>query len=274
MKPTLLFIIIFILIVALYFSFLSLQKIFLLPLTGLTHLIDGVVSILLGIKIWHDLKTEKNSAATKKYFTYFFLFLGIFQLILALPHLSLYSNQSSFPTLMALAFIIGHIFLYIALAFTLLASLELYLSNKKIKYAAFSAITLLGAFITYTNIIKPNTPIFDTKTGITLLNANPVVGQLILIIVLLGWGVSAIIFIYNGIRLYRVNNNATARNLLIALGLIFLIIGGPLHDITKKSVHYLIADLLVLIGFMLMASGVFYWTEEDKLTNTEPNKLE
>lgn len=274
MKPTLLFVIIFILVATFYFSFLSLQKIFLLPLTGLTHLIDGAVSILLGIKLWHALKAEKESAVAKKYFAYFFLFLGIFQLILALPHLSLYFNPGSFPMLMALALIIGHIFLYIALAFTLLASLELYLSNKKIKYAAFSAITLLGAFITYTNIIKPNNPIFDTKTGITLLNANPAVGQLILIIVLLGWGVSAIIFIYNGIRLYRINNNATACNLLIALGLIFLIMGGPLHDIAKKSVHYLIADLLVLIGFMLMASGVFYWTEEDKLTNTEPNKIE
>ena len=271
MKSTLLFIIIFILIVALYFSFLSLQKTFLLPLTGLTHLINGIVSILLGIKLWSDLKVEKENVATKIYFVYFFLFLGIFQIIMALPHLSLYSNPGSFPMLMTLAFIIGHIFLYLALAFTLLASFKLYSSNKKIKYVIFVVITLLGSFITYTNIIKPNTPIFDTKTGITLLNANPAVGQLILIIVLLGWGVPAIMLIYNGIKLRRGSDNTLARDLLIALGLIVLIIGGPLHDIARKPLHYLIADLLLLIGFMLMASGVFYRAKKGKSTIAEIN---
>ena len=223
MKPIFIFVIIFILVATLYSSSLSLQKILPLPLTGLTHLIDGVISILLGIKLWHDLKAKKDNAAARKYFVYFFLFLGIFQLILALPHLSLYSNPSSFPMLMTLAFIIGHIFLYLALAFMLLVPFELYFPNKKIKYAAFLVIMILGAFITYTNIIKPNAPVFDIKTGITLLNADPFVGQLILIIVLLGWGVSAIMFIYNGIKLRRGDNNAIARDLLIASGLIFLI---------------------------------------------------
>lgn len=276
MKPTLLFIIIFILIAALYFSFLSLQKIFLLPLTGLTHLVDGIISILLGIKLWRDLKikTEKESIVARKYFVYFFSLLGIFQLMLALPHLSLYSNPSSFPMLMTSAFIIGHVFLYLALAFMLLVPFELYFLNKKIKYAVFSVIALFGTFITYTNIIKPNTPVFDTKTGITLLNTDPAVGQLILIIVLLGWGVSATMFIYNGIKLRRGSNNAIVRDLLIASGLIVLIMGGPLHDIAKKPVHYLIADLLLLVGFILMASGVFYRTKKDELTNAEPSKLE
>ncbi|GEM_PF-920823 len=254
MKQIIIFIFVFLGVSVLYLITLPLQTVFTLPLTGLTHTINGLVLALIGAKLYNDSAKEAGADPAKKYFMNFFFSFGVFQLIMGLAHAVLYVNQSAFAAVMNWGYIIGHVFLYLSLAFTLMVPLELSLPGKKIKNIAFSLIAIFGLAITYINIIKPNQPFFESKTGITFFNADPLVGKLIPIIVLLSWGVSVLIFIYHGLK-SRNNRLAMARSLVISLGLILLIVGGPLHDVAQTSLQFLMADILTLLGSLILASG-------------------
>ncbi|MDP2736976.1 MAG: hypothetical protein Q8O59_04340 [bacterium] len=254
MKQVIIFIFVFLGVSVLYLVSLPLQKVFVLPLTGLTHTVNGIVLVLIGLKLKKDLLGSTSADLAKKYFMYFFFSVGMFQLVMGLPHVVLYFNQAAFAPVITWAYIIGHMFLYLSLAFTVMVPLELAFPGKKIKNIYFSLIALFGLFITYINIIKPNNPIYESKTGITLLNADPLVGKLIPVIVLLSWGVSALIFLYNGIK-SRHNRLAIVRSSVISLGFILLIVGGPMHDLARTSLQFLMADILTIFGFLVLASG-------------------
>lgn len=263
MKQVIIFIFVFLGVSVLYLISLSLQKVFVLPLTGLTHTVNGVVLVLIGLKLKKDLFGSASADLAKKYFMYFFFSVGLFQLIMGLPHAVLYFNQPAFASVITWAYIIGHMFLYLSLAFTVMVPLELTFPGKKIKNIYFSFIVLFGLFITYINIIRPNNPIYERETGITLFNADPLVGKLIPVIVLLSWGVAALIFLYNGIK-SRNNRLAMVRSSVTSLGFIFLIVGGPMHDLASTSLQFLMADILTLLGFLVLASGTLLKLQIDE----------
>lgn len=240
---------------------LTLQKTFLVPITGITHFLDGLILLWAALKIRKTLINNSVEDLPKKYFMWFFTCTGIFQVMLGLPHLLLFSNKDMFPQAIAWAYTEGHIFLFIALAFTIMVPLQLYFPSKKtLKKIIFSFFLLFGAVITVINIFLPNNPVFDEQSGITLFNADPMVGRLIPIIVILAWGPSAIIFIYKGIR-SRSNKLVLVRSLLLGIGLLMLLIFGPMHDVAKTSLQFIMADIFTMLGFLLTAAGVLYSPE-------------
>lgn len=255
MKQITIYLATFLAVSVFYLLALPLQKIVTFPLTGLVHTIDGIIVMIIASKLWRDPATRQSTNSAKTYFLYFFITVGIFQLIMGLTHLILYINAGMFVEVMNWGYIIGHVFLYLSLALALMVPLELIFPGKKIKYYAASLIGIFGLAITYINITKPTHPVYESTTGITFFNVDPAVGGLIPIIVLLSWGVAAIMFIINGIKSRR-NRIVLVRSLVISVGFIITIVGGPLHDVAKTSAQFLIADILTLLGFLTLASGI------------------
>lgn len=255
MRPITIYILTFLAVSAFYLLAIPLQKVFVFPLTGLVHTIDGIICVLIAVKLKRDLATKQSQNSAKTYFMYFFSVIGIFQLVMGLSHAVLYIKPEMFGEVMNWGYITGHVFLYLSLTFSLMVPLELSSIGKKIKYYAASLIGLFGIFITYINIIKPNHPVYESATGITFFNADPSVGQLIPIIVLLSWGVAVVIFIWNAVK-SRHNRMALIRSLVISIGFIIITVGGPLHDVAQTSVQFLMADILTLLGFLTLASGI------------------
>ncbi len=255
MKQITLYIATFLAVSLFYLLAIPLQKVFIFPLTGLVHTIDGIICMLIAIKLRRDLATGQATNSAKTYFMYFFSVIGVFQLIMGLSHAVLYINAGMFSEVMNWGYIIGHVFLYLSLVFSLMVPLELSFPGKKIKYYAGSLIAIFGLIITYINIIKPNHPVYESATGITFFNADPAVGNLIPIIVLLSWGVAVVMFIWNAIK-SRHNRMALIRSLVISIGFIIITAGGPLHDVAQTSVQFLVADILTLLGFLTLASGI------------------
>lgn len=255
MKQITTYVVLFFAVSIFYLLSLPLQKIFVFPLTGLVHTIDGIICVLIAMKLWRDIATKQSTNIAKTYFVYFFSTVGIFQLIMGISHVILYINAAMFSEVMNWGYIIGHVFLYLSLAFSLMVPLELSFPGKKIKYYAWSAISLFGLVITYLNIIKPNHPVYESSTGITFFNADPAVGGLIPIIVLLSWGVAVVMFIINAVK-SRHNRIAMTRSIIITIGFIIVTVGGPIHDVAQTSVQFLVADILTLLGFLTLASGI------------------
>lgn len=231
-----------------YFS----QKVF-VPLTGNAHLLMGLVTFWAAARLF----SAKNKDSATRTFSLFFFFFSMFMLFMTLPHLLLAmpdKYRAMFGQGMNWGYIIGHVFTYLSLA--VFIRIPLAWTFPKLKNLGTAFFLLFGSVITFINIIRPNTPVFNTATGITLLNADPLVGKLIAIIAALAFVPAAVYFIIKGIR--SKEGIVRGRALLFGIGLVVTTIGGPIHDVARQRILFLVADILALAGLCILTMGVFY----------------
>lgn len=124
-----------------------------MPLTALSTLIGGCSMLLSWYVIGTRLAASKNGGSYQANQLHkFFLFMGIFFLIMFAPHTLLRSYPELFPHIMAYAYVIGHFCMYIAFFFVgkMLFSMVPRLQGKEILLyivagAAIVGITALNA---------------------------------------------------------------------------------------------------------------------------------
>lgn len=224
-----------------------------IPLTAVAHVCMGIITFWVASRL---LFTKNKASEEARSFGWFFLLVSMFVMTFALPHIFLLfsKDQNMFSKIMDLGYIIGHIFLYLSLAVFIRVPLQWIFPRLKNAGSAFFLI--LGAITTALNIMRPGSPKFDYATGLTILNVNPLVGKLVAINAILAWVPAGIYLIVKGLK--SRSKVVRIRALFIGIGLIVTIIGGPLHDVAKQTVHYLIADLVAVAGFSIVAIGVLY----------------
>lgn len=222
-----------------------------IPLTAVSHISMSIVTFFVASRLF----ATKKRGETRS-FGVFFLLASIFTFLIALPHIYLLfsKDQNTFAKIMDLGYIVGHIFLYLSLAVFIRIPLQwIYPKLKNLGTAFFLT---LGAVTTILNVMRPGSPVFDSSTGLTLLNVDPLVGKFVAITAILAWVPAGIYFIVKGIKTHE--KVVRVRALFIGIGLLVAIIGGPLHDVAKQTIHYLIADIVALAGFSIIAIGVLY----------------
>lgn len=234
------------------------------PLMAIAHISMGLISVWAAMRLF----AVKDKGDTVRDFAWFFTSFAIFVLFLVLPHiflLSIFHDHSMFSSAMNWGYIIGHVFLFISLA--IFIRIPLQWISPKLKNIGTAFFLVLGAFTTIVSIILQSAPTFEESTGLTFLNINPLVANIVVINVVLAWLPAAIYFIIKGIKASR--KIVRMRALLIGIGIIVLMIGGPMHDLAKTSVMYFLADFLALGGVALLASGVLYKVESGQEINPE-----
>ncbi len=196
-----------------------------------------------------------------RYLKNFFLHMGLFCICLFLPQLALSTNPSLFPILMAWGYIIGHVFAYIAFTYVLRLTFSMVprLAHKQ-KYAvmigAFATIVITA--VTIATMIFGTLPEYDSARSVILFNVAPVVGALIGIFATLSVLPAAVLMIINGIH----NPQARVRSFLLGGGLFIVMTSGPMHDVATSWQIYMTADILSVIGFIVLTTGIVYRFEE------------
>lgn len=225
-----------------------------LPITGIGHVIDFSVLIYFYYRI------RKSDVANNKFYFYFERFtlsMSMFFLIMALPNL-FFPNDS---VMLGLGYVIGHIFLYVSYAY--LARIALFIFKPSFNSINIYRIYLLAAAaITALNIIFFNYPVVQAD-GITAYNAAGPIGIAITAISILTLLPSAILFIREAFR----QPQHMRRFIHIGLSFLFIIVGGPLHDIATTSTMYIVADVVTTLGFLLMLLGVVIGTKSAITSN-------
>lgn len=186
-------------------------------------------------------------------FIYFFFLMGLFFLFLAAPGITLLPYPDSYGPAAAWGYRLAHIFLYIAIAYFVRIPLSWY--KPSLKNAASIAAIVLGIIATGI-ALRSAIQITLLESGITIWNPDPLLGFLIIAISLLGWVPAGAYFIYKAISFdERVNR---IRSLLLGIGILLMVAGGPFHNITQDSLVIFIGDLILLVGTAVIALGVFY----------------
>ena len=227
-------------------------------MSALNWLLMGFITFWVSLRLF-SLNKKDFQLRT---FSLFFLFFSLFISIMALAHFPLLlshnlKNHELFSKAMHLGYAIGHIFLYLSLA--VFVRLLLSWAAPRLKNIGSAFFLLLGGATTVLNFLLPSLPEFSHSTGVTLLNVAPLVGKLVALNVALAWVPAGIYFIVKGVRSQE--KNVRRRAILLGIGLLIATIGGPLHDISQQAIMFLIADIVVLAGIVILASGVMYKEE-------------
>lgn len=230
-----------------------------IPLTGLSTLtglfVMSIAWLFVGSRIKHNpSEVPYQVILLRKYF----LFMIFFFVFVSAPHIWLYTNPTQFPWAMAWGYVIGHIFLYVALTYIgrMLFSVVPSLADKEhwVKYAG-TAINILITIITFATMITGTLPVYDYERHVTQVNASPAVGASIGIFAVLTLLPTAILFL---IRAAKSHGGPRRRSLLLGAGFLVITVAGPLHDIAQNWQAFVIADILTILSVVLVGAGVVY----------------
>ncbi len=201
----------------------------------------------------------------------FFLFMAIFMVFMWLPNFWLALAPERFPLAMAIGYVVGHVFLYIAFSYIARMTCRIVPrlnSKEKLVTIACYILSAVITAITAMTMIWGKQPAYDYIHGVTLLNASPIVGPSIGIFALLTVIPAAILFM---IHAFKSQGSRRVRSLLLGIGLFVLMTGGPLHDNATTSTMYIIADISVIAAMLVVGVGVVYRLEQS-LAFSEPTR--
>lgn len=242
-------------------------------LTALTTLIGSFAMLSSWWFVGQRIKRSGGTVpAQVRYLRTFFLYMGNFFMIMFLPHLAIKTYPDQFPLLMAWGYVVGHIFLYLALlkVAQLLFSLAPRLAPKaKIMLSLGGIVAVLLTIANFITMVNGRRPEFDYEQSVTLFNAAPVVGAGIAFFAAITVFPTAILMVINGVR----NPEARTKSFLLGAGLFLLMAAGPLHDNAKTAQVYIIADVFSILSLFILTAGVAYRMEERLTPATKPAKL-
>lgn len=233
-----------------------------MPLTAFTMLLASISLLGSWFIIGQRIKSNPEGRNYQAFLmSRYFLFMGIFCLLMFAPHILLNSRPAAFPLVMAWGYTVGHIFCYIGFFYILRLTFSMVprLSNKDNLAIALGVIVTTGlTVLNAITMIWGTQPAFDASKSVTLFNANPALGAGIAISGALTVVPAAILMLYNGFT----NPTARLRSFLLGGGFIVGMIAGPLHDNATTANVYMFADLITIVGVVITTSGVLYRIDE------------
>lgn len=245
-----------------------------LPLTGIVHLANAIMIYVCYLKLnsLYIKMSEKDEAL--KNLLRFILYMDIFQFLMAVGHIPILTgNKELFYYAFNFGYIVGHAFLYLSEAFVILVPMYIYFSSsdyKKIGISYSRLIIAFGFFITVMNLIYPANPVFDEKSGVTIFNIPPIIAGLIPIITIISVGFSGILFLAKSSRL---QGKSRIKGFILGLGMILIVVGGPLHELAGNIFQYFLADFLIVVAFFVIFLGIYYEQISAKIQPLEEKQV-
>lgn len=219
----------------------------------LIHFFYGLIFFVIAFKVRRGyLESEKKDLLLKYFMIAFFLW-GAFEVARAAPHIwIILGREDLFPQIMRWGYIISHMFLFPAAAFIAMIPARFYWP--KYEKLLFKALLFWGLVNVVYLIIIPFTPEYNPG-GVSPNNAPLSSLFLMAPILFMGFTLTALTFLYKAIK-GEVRGILRIRTLLIGIGILMVMIGGPTHNFVTTVSGTFILDMTSLIGKLLIAAGV------------------
>ncbi len=218
--------------------------------------LDILVCFLISLKLIYNLFTKGKSNFTM-YFLMFFLSFTVFFIFFVAPFFLYHGNIPAFNQDMNLYYAIAHIFLYIGFSFLVVLVVDTFNILKKYEWIIFILGLIFGTIISIVNFTHQGNAHLDLLQGIVVFNPPQIIGILIGIFSILSLGLSGFIFFRYGLKLSGI---ARKRSLIIALGILLLMIAGPMNDNVSTPSLALVAFVLSSIANITLGIGAGYFT--------------
>lgn len=221
-------------------------------LTYAAHLFMGVLTLLAYFKLRRSY--QDSGAETVGYFSKFF---GMFTLFMTFMGAPMLVPETLSSIQLGAFYIFGHIFLGGALAYLSLVPLNIW--KPEWKEYIFYLILAVWGLKTFLNFIYWTEP--EIVGNIVLWNVGAPIGPFVGIVNgLIMLGLAGGFFAKMA---WERSGNDRYKFGLLALGMLVITLGGPLHDNATGLNMYLIADILTVSGFIFVMSGLYIdWVVE------------
>jgi len=219
----------------------------------LLHFVYALIFFAIALKIRQSYLKDGKKELLLKYFMLAFFFWGGFEVARAAPHISIViGREDLFPRIMRWGYIISHAFLILAAMY--MAKVTARMFWPKYEKLIFRVLIILGLINVIYLIITPFTPTYN-PAGVSPNNPPPLSLFLLTPILLIGFTLTALTFLYEAIK-GKVTGILRTRALLLGIGIIMVIIGGPTHNFITTVSGWFILDMTSLTGKLLAAAGV------------------
>jgi len=233
------------------------------PLTGLTTGFSCLVMTLAWVYLGQRIKkANTDTLRSLEYMRAFFLYMGIFTGFMTAPLFWLPVSPAAFSTAMAYGFTIGHIFLYVACANIALMMCTVV---PQMAQRARLITTFWVVAATVLTVVNAKTmiwgikPIFDPVNHLSEFRVDHVLGVVIAVVVALAFVPAIILFVIGAIN---GRGSARIKSSLMALGILTIMVGGPLHNLAHTAGAYALADISGIIGVIIFGLGIAYRVEK------------
>lgn len=217
----------------------------------ITSVSTGITSLLFflgGIRLYFSWR--KSRTPLLKFFTIFLLAFGFQQLFFSLGTGILSLSMSVNGWLWGIA----HVFMFIGISYFIRFPLSVRLRRfEKVIFRIAAVYSVIGAVALFWHVPKLEGHLMENGVYIFVVPAaaGAVIGIFTTICLLLSFG----IFVAEGIKLQQ--GNLKARALLLALGILVFLVGGPMHNFVKTPLLTFAADFSIIFGAALMVLGVY-----------------
>ncbi|RLC39798.1 MAG: hypothetical protein DRH33_01885 [Candidatus Nealsonbacteria bacterium] len=219
----------------------------------LLHFVYALIFFAIALKIRQSYLKGGKKELLLKYFMLAFFFWGGFEVARAAPHISIViGREDLFPQIMRWGYIISHAFLIPAAIY--MAMIPARMFWPKYEKLIFGALFFWGVFNVVYLIITPFTPTYN-PAGVSPHNPPPLSLVFLAPILFMGFTLTGLTFLYQAIR-GKVTGILRIRALLLGIGIIMVIIGGPTHNFFTTVSGWFILDIISLTGKLLAAAGV------------------
>ena len=239
------------------------------PVAGFAHFVDGIFIYAIGLIILNRTRGIHDKTRVTLYFSLFFILIGVFEMMLFLPYITLYRPQTNplyFPVSMYWATVTARIFLYGALAFLVRASVRIFMPN--LNTLIFYFIAAFGLMVTIVNMNMPAYPVYDALSGLSITHDDLIVTQLLAAITVLS-AASAIILFTIGAFTGSDAKERRSRCMRIALSILVITVFGLAHEYVTSTISFIIADIIMLGGFMLLAATLLQLPDLPYIVDSE-----
>lgn len=222
-------------------------------ISGLGHFTVAAFCLIAFGALYSSWKKTKNEML--KNFMLMFVFVAIFMLIMgAMDYLlvlrqDLIETKSSIPGFL---FAFAHIFMILAISFFNVIPFRILVPRvKNIGFWLAFGTGLIPIVVAFTNLILPTVEARITHYNVGIL-VSASIGIWALIFIA---GFGGIFFLYQGFKTKE--HFVKVRSIILGIGFLLWIVGGPLHDFATTTAIYLFADVLLLASFIVILSGIY-----------------
>jgi hypothetical protein len=218
-------------------------------LTMLVYFINGVILAFFAVKVYLSIRKKSNP------------YMGYFMGTAAFYSLSMLSYTFLISTAIITkdniflywSDFIGRLFLYIGSLFAVQIALYHFLPKSNKRFLASIFLGVISFFLVIYNLLYPNYPYFD-QYKIIHWQASPLLGAGLAFVFVCVWIPASYVFIREFIK----SGFTSVKAFLLGSGFFLGSVSGLLQDFSVTTVQYLVVNLALALGFILIFFGLFY----------------
>jgi hypothetical protein len=230
-----------------------------LPVTAASNFIDCLLLLIAWLIVGRRIKQMSGQVndtvrRVRSYFGHF----ALFNAFMALPAVTLYAVPWLFPLAMGWGYAVANVFLLLSLSHLSRLAVKIMpqlAGRERLVQILWGVANVIMLGLNLKFVALANQPTFDPVTGVTQFHIPAFLGPILGTISLIAYVPGIILFT---IAAVREHGDKRVRSILLALGMLIIMVVGPLHAVAATWQIFVLADTLNIISLALMAGGIMY----------------